>query len=193
MCIRKKCGTRKLTTSMLVAVLSVSAVFATGAAASASEQASLPDDTPAASKEEALADALLRLDDRVAPVDIRLTGAGVEKDYEFGRGSVLTVIESPPLASGGFDGKAAAIKVGSDYNGHFIQFSPADQRSFLNGGSALLLGSLGLLLGPLGAFVLGSLGSAIGPQMEQLTCAARNKSIRYTYTLDGNFTNVRCV
>lgn len=184
---------KRLTTSIVVAALTVSAIFATGAGASASESRELPSNNPASTNEDALADALLSLDERVTPVDIRLTGAGVEKDYEFGEGSVLTVIESPQIPSGGFDGKAGAISVGSDFNGQYIQFSPADQRSFVSGGSTLLLGSLGLLLGPLGALALGSLGAAIGPQIEQHTCAAKNKSIRFTYTLDGNFTNVRCV
>lgn len=117
----------------------------------------------------------------------------VAEQQEFGHGSVLGVIKRPPVPVGSIDRTVAAVSVGSDYNGHYIQFSPADQRSFLSGWSTFMLGSLGLILGPLGAVILGSFGSAIGPQMEQNTCAAHNKSIRYTYTLDGNLTNVRCV
>ncbi|QYM64460.1 MULTISPECIES: hypothetical protein [unclassified Microbacterium] len=171
----------------------MSGIFATGAAAAAAEPEALAEPKASVTNEQALASALLALDERVTPVDVRLTGNGVEKDYEFGRGSILTVIETPPIPSGASDLMVAALSVGSDYNGQYIQFSPADQRSFLTGGSTLLLGSLGLLLGPFGALLLGSLGGAIGPQMEQLTCAAHNQSIRYNYTLDGNFTNVRCV
>lgn len=74
-----------------------------------------------------------------------------------------------------------------------ITLSPADQRSFVNGGSTLILGALGALMGPLGAIALGALGAAMGPQIEQHTCAANNKDMRIYYTLDGNVTDVMCV
>ena len=77
------------------------------------------------------------------------------------------------MPSGGFDGKVAALNVGSDYNGQYIQFSPADQRSFLSGGSTLLLGSLGLLMGPLGALLLGSLGPTLAGTSSSLPAQTR--------------------
>ncbi|UPL10650.1 hypothetical protein [Microbacterium sufflavum] len=142
---------------------------------------------------DSISDLLSSIDQRVAPDDVTLTDKGVAKEYGFGQGSVLTVFERPHASGGSIDGRAAAVSVGSDYNGQYIQFSPADQRSFLSGWGGFMLGSLGLLMGPLGAVILGSIGSAIAPQIEQLTCAARNKSIRFTYTVDGNVTNARCV
>lgn len=184
---------KKITSSIAIAALAAAAIFATGSGASAQELQGRSVHSFAQEQQGDLADALVNLDQRVEPIAVRLTEAGVEKDYAFGTGSVLTVIETPAVAGGGSAGRAAAINVGSDFNGQYIQFSPADQSSFINGGSTLLLGSLGLLLGPLGAVVLGALGAAIGPQIEQHTCAAQNKSIRFTYTLDGNITNSRCV
>ncbi|EED6225504.1 hypothetical protein XM82_004564 [Salmonella enterica subsp. enterica serovar Haifa] len=177
---------------VLVTTLSVSAAFAAGAGLppGSGHRASV---TSAPDWAGAMRNAMIALDKQVKPVDVRITDRGIEKAYELGNGSLLSVTRKPPVPRGSIDASAAAVSVGSDYNGHYIQFSPADQRSFLNGWSVFMLGSLGLVLGPLGAVVMGSIGSAIGPYMEQLSCASRNKSIRYTFTSDGNVTNVRCV
>lgn len=107
-----------------VTALTVTAVFAKGAGASAETTDESPDGAIVTSSQASTAEALTTIDERVAPSETRITADGVEKDYAFGEGSVLTVIESPDIPSGGDGGAApgmvAAINVGSDYRGYYI-------------------------------------------------------------------------
>lgn len=64
------------------------------------------------------------------PAVVSETSSTIEKDYKFSEGSTLTIVQ---------DAKAAinvanpALSAGQDSTGFYIDMSPADQRSFING------------------------------------------------------------
>ncbi|MGQ3384170.1 hypothetical protein [Glutamicibacter sp. TV12E] len=123
------------------------------------------------------------------PTAVRKTTSGVERDYEFSKGSTFTIIERRSK----LNVANPALGAGQDSTGFYIDMSPADQRSFINGGSALILASIGALMGPFAIAVLPILGSYITPQVEGLTCANDNRTMRFYYTLDGNAVSSRCL
>lgn len=124
------------------------------------------------------------------PAVVRETSSTVEKEYEFSEGSTLTIVQD---AKATIDVANPALSAGQDPNGFYIDMSPADQRSFINGGSALILASIGALMGPFAIAALPILGSYITPQLEGLTCANKNRTMRFYYTLDGNAVSSRCI
>ncbi len=92
----------------------------------------------------------------------RKTAYGIERDYNFSRNSTLTVVERHKTQ---LNVATPALDSGQDSTGFYIDMSPADQRSFVNGGSALILGSIGALMGPFAVVALPVLGSYITPQL----------------------------
>ncbi|KSU67037.1 hypothetical protein [Arthrobacter sp. NIO-1057] len=124
------------------------------------------------------------------PAAVRKNSSTVEQDYEFSKNSTLTIVQD---AKAPIDVANPALSAGQDSNGFYIDMSPADQRSFINGGSALILASIGALMGPFAIAALPILGSNITPQLEGLACANDNKTMRFYYTLDGNAVSSRCI
>ncbi|QIV86123.1 hypothetical protein [Glutamicibacter mishrai] len=123
------------------------------------------------------------------PSAVRKTASRVERDYEFSKGSRFTIVER----NSRLNVADPALSAGQDSSGFYIDMSPADQRSFINGGSALILASIGALMGPFAIAVLPILGSYITPQLEGLTCANDNRTMRFFYTLGGNAVSSRCL
>lgn len=113
----------------------------------------------------------------------------MKRDHEFSKGSTFTIVER----NSRLNVADPALSAGQDSSGFYIDMSPADQRSFINGGSALILASIRALMGRFAIAVLPILGSCITPQLEGLTCANDNRTMRFYYTLDGNAVSSRCL
>ena len=64
------------------------------------------------------------------PAVVRETSSTIEKDYKFSEGSTLTIVQD---AKAPVDVADPALSAGQDPNGFYIDMSPADQRSFING------------------------------------------------------------
>ncbi|WP_190264621.1 hypothetical protein [Glutamicibacter nicotianae] len=64
------------------------------------------------------------------PAVVSETSSTIEKDYEFSEGSTLTIVQDAKAA---IDVANPALSAGQDSTGFYIDMSPADQRSFING------------------------------------------------------------
>ena len=64
------------------------------------------------------------------PAVVSETSSTIEKDYEFSEGSTLTIVQDAKAA---IDVANPALSAGQDSTGFYLDMSPADQRSFING------------------------------------------------------------
>lgn len=144
-----------------------------------------------AQSQEALHEALNQVLSTKSPVAVRAVGEMIEKDYEFGSGSILTITQEKLDLPDGV--ASSAVSAGQDSNGFYIEFSAADQGSIFTGGIGAVGALLGAIFGPFGATLVGIIGASVGPQLAAASCSSSGKAARFYYTLDGNATSVQCV